>query len=195
MLDLFDAPLIDGLATARDFVTLAEEQALIAAIDRETLTPFQFQQWTGKRLTHSFGWNYDFATGALARAEPMPAWLLPLRDRAADFARLAPGEIEQALLIRYDPGAGIGWHKDRPIYDHILGISLGAPASMRFRRPRAGRWQRMAAPLEPRGIYHLAGEVRSQWEHSIMAIDRRRYSVTFRSFSAKGRRQAQAAAA
>src|SRR5579863_5942436 len=140
MLDLFDTPLIAGLATASEFVTPAQEQALIAAIDGQTLTPFQFHQWTGKRLTHSFGWSYDFQTGALTCADPMPSWLCAQRDRAARFAGLAPDALVQALLIRYDPGAGIGWHRDRPIYDHVIGISLGAPATMRFRRQHNGRW-------------------------------------------------------
>jgi alkylated DNA repair dioxygenase AlkB len=189
--ELFDLPLIAGLATACDFVTAAEEQALIAAIDREMLTPFQFHQWTGKRLVHSFGWSYDFQTGALTRSEPLPAWLLPIRDRAAAFARLAPADLVQALLIRYDPGAGIGWHKDRPIYAAVIGISLGAPASMRFRQWRGDRWLRATAPLAPRAIYHLSGEVRSAWEHSISAIDRPRFSITFRSFSEQGRSQAR----
>jgi alkylated DNA repair dioxygenase AlkB len=189
--ELFDLPLIAGLATAEEFVTIAEEQALIAAIDHETLTPFQFHQWTGKRLTHSFGWSYDFQTGALTQAEPLPAWLLPVRDRAAAFARLAPQDLVQALLIRYDPGAGIGWHKDRPIYQDIIGLSLGAAAQMRFRRPQGERWLRAAAPLAPRGIYHLSGEVRSGWEHSILAVERLRYSLTFRCFSAQGRKAAQ----
>jgi len=57
-----------------------------------------------------------------------------LKERAARFAGLQPDDLAQALLIRYDPGAGIGWHKDRSVFDHVVGISLGAPAVMRFRR-------------------------------------------------------------
>lgn len=186
MLDLFDAPLIAGLNLAADFVSAAEADRLIDAIDRETLTPFRFHQWTGRRLTHSWGWNYDFQTGALTRAQAMPKWLLALRDRAARFAGLAREDIVQALLTRYDAGAGIGWHKDRPIYQHVIGISLGAPAAMRFRRRRGDHWLRVAAPLAPRGIYHLSGEARTAWEHSIAPIDSIRYSITFRSFSAEG---------
>ncbi len=189
--DLFDTPIIAGLGTASDFVTPDEEQELIAAIDRQTLTPFQFHQWTGKRLTHGFGWSYDFQTGALNRAEAIPGWLAAIRDRAAGFAGLSPRDLVQSLLIRYDPGAGIGWHKDRPIYRHVIGISLGASAAMRFRRPQGDRWLRATVPLEPRGIYHLSGEVRAEWEHSIVAIDRPRYSVTFRSFSEQGRSQVE----
>jgi alkylated DNA repair protein (DNA oxidative demethylase) len=193
MLDLFDAPVIPGLKACDDFLSADEERALIAAIDGQDMTPFRFQQWTGKRLAHSFGWKYDFQSGALSRSEPMPDWLVAIRDRAAAFAGLAPDEIIQSLLIRYDAGAGIGWHKDRPIYEHVIGISLGAPAAMRFRRQRGDRWERATSPLEPRGIYHLSGEVRTEWEHSIADMDRTRWSITFRSFSDKGRRLAATA--
>ena len=191
--DLFDIPAVPGLDTRPAFLTPAEEHALIAAIDAVDLAPFRFQQWTGKRLTHSFGWQYDFQSGALGRGEPMPDWLLPIRDRAAVVAGLAPDALVQALLLRYDPGAGIGWHRDRPIYDQVVGVSLGAPATMRFRRKQGERWRRVNVPLEPRGLYHLSGEVRHDWEHSIAPIDETRWSITFRSFSAQGLRITAAA--
>lgn len=192
-LDLFDMPAVPGLHTHPDVVTLAEEAALIAAIDGVDLAPFRFQQWTGKRLTHGFGWQYDFQSGALSRGAPMPDWLLPIRDRAAAATGLAPDTLVQALLLRYDPGAGIGWHRDRPIYDQVVGISLGAPATMRFRRRDGERWRRANALLEPRGLYHLLGEVRHDWEHSIAPMDHVRWSITFRSFSRQGQRVAAAA--
>ena len=188
--DLFDTPPVPGLLTRPDVLTPAEEDALIAAIDRVGLTPFRFQQWTGKRLTHSFGWQYAFQTGALDRAAPIPGWLRPIRDRAAAAAGLDTGALVQALLIRYDAGAGIGWHRDRPIYDDVIGISLGAPAVMRFRRKEGNRWRRVAAELMPRGLYLLSGEARHGWEHSIAPMDETRWSITFRSFSPAGRRLA-----
>jgi alkylated DNA repair dioxygenase AlkB len=188
--DLFDMPAVPGLRTYPDVLTPAEEAALIAAIDGVGLAPFRFQQWTGKRLTHSFGWQYDFQSGALSQGAPLPDWLLPIRDRAAAATGLAPDALVQALLLRYDPGAGIGWHRDRPIYDQIVGISLGAPATMRFRRRDGERWRRANAPLEPRALYHLSGEVRHDWEHSIAAIEQCRWSITFRSFSVQGQRVA-----
>ena len=190
--DLFDIPPVPGLHTRPDFLTGVEERALIAAIDGVDLAPFRFQQWTGKRLTHSFGWQYDFQSGALSRGAAMPDWLLPIRDRAAAAAGLASDALVQALLLRYDPGAGIGWHRDRPIYDQVVGISLGAAATMRFRRRDGERWRRANAPLEPRGLYHLSGEVRHDWEHSIAPIEQCRWSITFRSFSSRGLRIAPA---
>jgi DNA oxidative demethylase len=183
MLDLFGAPVLPGLATARDFVTEAEEQALTTAIDAAGLAPFRFQGWTGKRLTVAYGWSYDFEAARMARADPFPAWLLPFRDRAARFARLPPDALAQALLLRYDAGSGIGWHKDRPVFGHVVGISLGAPAAMRFRRRRGGTFLRARVPLEPRAAYHLNGEARHEWEHSTAEMDRTRWSVTFRSLA------------
>ncbi len=188
MLDLFDAPILPGIAMRQGLIAGDEEPALVAAIDAQDLTPFKFQQWTGKRLTHSFGWKYDFQNGELSRAEPMPTWLLDLRDRMATFARLDPNALIQALLIRYDIGAGIGWHKDRPIYEHVLGLSLGAPATMRLRRRDGAKWQRLSFPLEPRASYHLSGEARHEWEHSIAEMERPRHSITFRTLSERGRR-------
>ena len=186
--DLFDTPVLPGLAVASDVVTEDEERSLIAAIDATELEPFRFQGWTGKRLTSSFGWHYDFETSQVARADPIPDWLLPIRDRVAAFAKLEPDRLIQALLIRYDPGAGIGWHRDRPIYEHVLGISLGAPAEMRFRRRRGERdFERAALPLTPRHAYHISGAARHDWEHSIVEMDRARWSITFRGPSEKGR--------
>jgi alkylated DNA repair protein (DNA oxidative demethylase) len=187
MLDLFPAPVIPGLTSVDNLVTPDEERELIAAIDLQPLSPFRFQGWTGKRLTVSFGWTYDFDAGRLHRGEPLPDWLLPYRDRSAGFAGLDPAALVQALLIRYDPGAGIGWHKDRPQFEHVIGLSLGAPAVMRLRRRReGGGFDRRTAPLTPRAAYHLSGEARHGWEHGIAAIDSTRWSLTFRTLRAGG---------
>ena len=184
---LFGEPSLAGLSQAGGFVAQDEERMLIAAIDAAALSPFRYHGWLGKRLTASYGWSYDFDGASFAPAEAIPGWLLPVREKAARFAGLPPGELVQALLIRYDPGAGIGWHRDRPVFGHVLGISLGAPATMRFRRRQRGGFDRASAVLAPRSIYHLTGEARHQWEHSIAAMAATRWSITFRSLSEKGR--------
>lgn len=183
--DLFDRPLVAGLSLAEAIVTPSEEQELIAYLDGVGLSPFRFHGWLGKRLTASYGWRYDFDTASFGPAEPIPDWLLPLREKAASFAGLIPADLVQALLIRYDPGAGIGWHRDRPVFEHVIGVSLAAPASMRFRRRRPGGFDRASALLAPRSAYHLTGAARHQWEHSIAAMEMTRWSITFRSLSTR----------
>ena len=116
-----------------------------------------------------------------AEAPPLPAWLAPLRERAEAFAGLDPGAFAQALLIRYDPGAGIGWHRDRPQFGVVAGLSLGAPAVLRLRRRVGDRFERRALPLPPRSVYVLAGEARHGWEHSLSPQEGLRHSLTLRS--------------
>lgn len=185
--DLFAAPLLPGLRYASDFLGAGEEEDLITQIDAVDLAPFRFQRWTGKRLTATFGWRYDFENGSFCRGDPIPEFLLPIRERAATFADLTADALEQALLIRYDPGAGIGWHRDRPVFEHVIGISLGSPAPMRFRRRLEKGFARTKIPLNPRSIYLLSGEARHAWEHSIDALSAPRWSITFRTLSDKGR--------
>lgn len=179
--DLFGAPLLPGLGYGDAIVDVAEECALVARIQAADLTPFQFQQWEGKRLTRSFGWTYDFQTGHFAPGEPMPEWLEPLRCRAAAFAGVRAEDLVQTLLIEYGAGAGIGWHRDRPVFEHVIGVSLGSPATMRFRRRAGAKFERASADVAPRSIYYMSGEARNEWEHSIAAMLAPRWSITFRS--------------
>ena len=181
--DLFaDQPAIPGLQIAADAIDPAWEDALADRIDAAPLEPFRFGQWTGKRLTAYYGSGYDFQRGRPQSAPPLPEWLCDLRARLAPLFGIAPDALEQALLIRYDPGAGIGWHRDRPQYGKVVGLSLGAPAVLRLRRRRpSGGFDRHEVPLAPRSAYLLSGEVREAWEHSIVPQELTRRSITFRT--------------
>ncbi len=181
--DLFGAPILPGLDQHDDIVSTEEAAELIRRIDAVELTPFRFQGFLGKRLTAAFGWRYDYDRAAYERATPIPDFLLPLRARAASFAGLGDEDLVQALLIRYDPGAGIGWHRDRPMFEHVIGVSLGAEATLRFRKRADRGFIRAKAPLKPRAAYHLCGEARWEWEHSIAEMAVTRWSVTFRSLA------------
>ena len=181
--DLFAQPRLPGLYLFENSVSPADEQALTAAIDAVELSPFRFQGWLGKRLTAAYGWSYDFDTGRFAPAGAIPDWLLPLRQTAARLTGLPVDDLVQALLIRYDPGAGIGWHRDRPVFGHIVGVSLGAGTTMLFRRRQPDGFDRVAVDLPPRSIYHITGEARHAWEHSIAPMGEARWSVTFRTLA------------
>jgi alkylated DNA repair dioxygenase AlkB len=142
---------------------------------------FEFQGYLGNRRTVSFGLHYEFNGSGLQETEPMPRWLLPLRNRAAAWAGLASEALEHVLLTEYAPGAGIGWHRDRPVFEDVVGLSLLAPARLRFRREAGEKWERKALLAEPRSAYLLRGPAREEWQHSIAAMEALRYSITFRS--------------
>jgi DNA oxidative demethylase len=187
---LFDAPLITGLRYEDEVISRAEEHALVERLESLELAPFRFHGWLGNRRTQSFGWRYDFEDASFTPAEPIPEWLQPLRERAAALAALEPEEFVHVLLARYDPGAGIGWHRDRDVFDEVVGFSLNTPATLRFRRRTGTGFRRASLEVEPRSAYLLAGEARHDWEHSISPGDQLRFSITFRALSDKGRRTA-----
>jgi alkylated DNA repair protein (DNA oxidative demethylase) len=184
---LFDEPLIAGLDYREDLITPVEEETLIGRLEQLDLTPFRFQGWLGNRKTQSFGWRYDFDDASFAPGEPIPGWLEPLREKAAAFARLEAREFVHALLARYDPGAGIGWHRDRDVFDRVVGISLASPAILRFRQRTATSFRRASLEVLPRSAYLLSGESRWDWEHRIVPGEQLRFSITFRTLSEKGR--------
>jgi len=188
--DLFGETVIAGFEYRPEFITRAEERDLAGRLGEEELSPFKFQGWTGKRLTRTYGWRYDFDDRSFAPSEPIPAWLEPLRAKAAAFAGIDPEECVHVLLVRYDPGAGIGWHRDRPVFETVVGVSLGSPATLRFRRRRPGGFDRANVEVEPRSAYLLSGAARHEWEHSIAPGDTLRFSITFRTLSDKGRQAA-----
>jgi alkylated DNA repair dioxygenase AlkB len=188
---LFDAPLIAGLSYREEVISVAEEEALVEHLVAADLSPFRFHGWLGNRKTKSFGWRYDFEDASFSPTEPIPGWLTPLRKTAAAFAEVDPDDFVQVLLARYDPGAGIGWHRDRDIFERVVGFSLLTPATLRFRRRRPGGFDRAKVEVAPCSAYLHAGEVRWEWEHSIAPGEQLRFSITFRTLSDKGCRIAR----
>jgi alkylated DNA repair dioxygenase AlkB len=190
---LFDEPLIAGLIYRSDVLSEAEEKTLLDRLMPLDLAPFRFHGWLGNRKTQSFGWRYDFDDASFTPTEPVPEWLHPLREKAATLANVQATDFVHVLLARYDPGAGIGWHRDRDVFEKVVGISLNTPATLRFRQRRADGFRRAAIDVEPRSAYLIWGESRWDWEHSISPGDQLRFSITFRTLSEKGRRIAERA--
>jgi alkylated DNA repair dioxygenase AlkB len=171
-----------GMRYVEDLITPGEERDLAAFIKGLPLQPFEFTGgFKGNRRVLSFGSRYDYAAQRVADAPPIPTELLGLRDNAAAFAELEPHSLQQALVTEYAPGAGIGWHRDRPHYGDIIGISLLATCTFRLRLKTGNTWQRSALAAAPRSAYILSGDSRETWEHSIPPLGQLRYSVTFRT--------------
>ena len=157
----------EGLAYRPHLVTAEEEAELIGAIAALELKPFEFRGYLGLRRVKAFGWRYDYGVQTVQRAAEIPPFLLSLRARAAQLARLQPEQLQHALVTEYQPGAGIGWHRDRPQFGEVVAVSLASACVIRFRRRRAAGWERASLPAEPRSAYLLTGPARSEWEHSI----------------------------
>jgi alkylated DNA repair dioxygenase AlkB len=177
--------LPEGFEYRPDLLSPAEEAELLGCFKQLEFKPFEFHGYLGNRRVVSFGLHYDFAGGGMTRAEEIPDFLLPLRDRAAAFAGLAAAELEHVLVAQYPPGAGIGWHRDRPAFGDVIGVSLVSACRFRLRRKSGAGWERAALRVEPRSVYLLRGPARWEWQHSIPPGEQLRYSVTFRSLRAK----------
>ena len=91
--------------------------------------------------------------------------------------------VRQILCTEYDTGVGIGWHRDKPHFDRVFGLSLGSPCKFRFRRPIGEKWERFTLDAEPRSLYMMSGASRQVWEHSIPGVEAPRYSITFRTMA------------
>jgi alkylated DNA repair dioxygenase AlkB len=170
----------EGLRYAAEFVSPAAEQDLIARTAALPLQPFQFGQYEGKRRVASFGFRYDYALRRLQEAEPIPDWLNPIVEQVQAFGGPST-RIRQVLCTEYDVGVGIGWHRDKPHFDRVFGLSLGSACKFRFRRPIGEKWERFTLDAAPRSLYMMSGASRLVWEHSIPAVEAPRYSITFRT--------------
>jgi alkylated DNA repair dioxygenase AlkB len=176
-----EASLPEGFAYRSDVISPAEESRLIREIARLPFKEFQFYGFEGKRRVVSFGWHYDFSQHKALPAEPIPEFLHDVYRTVKKASGLALPHLKQVLVTEYAPGAPIGWHKDRPVFGNVMGLSLASACTFRLRKSKGkGRWERVSLRLEPRSAYLLSGAARWTWEHSIPPVDKLRYSITFR---------------
>ena len=182
-LTLFGATRVlpEGFRYQPEILRPEEEQSIVERVRSLPFKEFEFQGFVGKRRTVSFGWRYDFNDRSLQKAEDIPDFLLSLREAAAEFAELPAAALQQVLVTEYDAGAAIGWHRDKKIFGDVVGISLLSTCRFRFRRKSGSSWERAAITAEPRSVYLLRGPSRTEWEHSIPAVETLRYSITYRS--------------
>ena len=172
----------EGLVYRPELLTPDEERALLDELERLDFHEIRMHGVVAKRTARHFGVDYDYdARAAVHEAEPIPDWLVPVRERAAELAGVAPEELAEILVQRYPPGAPIGWHRDAPAFGIVVGISLGSAARMRFRRDKGGVRRTFELELEPRSGYVLAGEARNAWQHHVPPAKALRYSITFRT--------------
>ena len=172
----------EGLLYREDFVTAEEEARLLSVLSSLEFRAVVMRGQAARRTVRMFGLDYDYERGELVPAEPLPASMAWLRDRCAEWMERDPADLVQILVSRYPEGAGIGWHRDAPMFgSKIAGVSLLAPCRMRFQRTVKGVRSVAELELAPRSAYLLTGKARWSWQHSIPATKSLRYSVTFRT--------------
>jgi len=171
----------EGLVYRPDVLAPEEERALLDVLAGLRFDPIVIRGQAAKRTARHYGLDYDYESRTPRPGEPVPDWLHVARDRAAALAEVEPEELVEILVQRYPPGSTIGWHRDAPAFDLVVGLSLDAPARLRFQRGKRERRRVWELVVEPRSGYVLAGEARRSWEHSIPPTKELRHSITFRT--------------
>lgn len=174
-----DDLLPPGLDYASAFVTAAEEAELLALLATLPMAHATHQQYTARRRVH------------FIEPDLLPPPLQRLRDRLAAWAGVAPADFVHALVSEYRPGTPLGWHRDAPQYEVVCGVSLGGPATLRFRpwpveSPKAA--DIVALDLAPRSAYAMRGPARWGWQHGVPPVKALRWSVTMRTARPAGDR-------
>ncbi len=163
-------------------MTPEEERALLDLLGALDFHEVTMRGQTARRTVRHFGLDYDYASGDLVPTEPLPEEMGWLRERCAALMERPHEDLEQILLSRYPAGAGIGWHRDAPMFgSRIAGVSLGAACRMRFQRTVGGQRCTSEVTLAPRSAYLLTGKARWSWQHMIPPTKDLRYSITFRT--------------
>lgn len=186
--ELFPPSWPAGLVYREEFIGAAEEQQLLSEIQKLPLRESQYRQYTARRRTVNYGSSYDFTHLQAKPAPPIPEFLSAVRSRAAAWARVRPEDFVQALIAEYRPGTPLGWHRDVPDFELVVGISLGGAARLRFRPyPWSPEKKASAFALElaPRSAYILRDEARWGWQHHVPPTKVLRYSITLRTASDK----------
>jgi len=189
---LFDAlPVSEprGFRYQEDFLSPAEEAGLIELAQALPLREMRYKSYTARRRVLSFGGQYDFDANRLRAAGDIIPALEPLRAKAAAWLGVAPTAFTQILLAEYRPGTPLGWHRDVPDFEDVVGVSLLSEAVLRFRpyRPGAPASRRVIKlALAPRSVYLLRGPARWDWQHSVAPTALLRYSITLRTAAGAG---------
>lgn len=183
MSDLFGKPeLPEGFHYSPDVLLPAQEKRFAERFERLPLKPFEFRGYEGNRRIFTFGHRYAFAGQDPREDASIPDYFQPIIDIASQISGRPTEAFEQIMVTEYAPGAGIGWHRDRPTYEDIVAVSFLAPCTLRLRQKVGENWERRFAQIEPRSAYLLRGAARNDWQHSIAPMDVLRYSVTLRTF-------------
>jgi len=181
-----EPPIPKGFQYLPEWISATEEHTLLQQITALAFAEIRMHGVVAKRRVVHFGWDYGYESWRITQTDPIPVWLIPLRERAATLMEVPAVAVEEVLVSRYEPGAAIGWHRDAPMFGPVVvGISLLGACRMRFQRHVEGVRQTADYILASRSAYVLAGGARFSWQHSIPPTKELRYSITFRTVQDK----------
>ncbi|XP_010478904.1 PREDICTED: alkylated DNA repair protein alkB homolog 8 [Camelina sativa] len=183
---LVDSELnIPGLFLIPEFVSVEEEQQLLAAVDA--------RPWIGlaKRRVQHYGYEFCYGTRNVDTKKPLgelPSFVSPILERISLFSNLdndqSSLDLDQLTVNEYPSGVGLSPHIDThsAFEDCIFSLSLAGPCIMEFRRYSVSTWKASTADAEklgdsscikkalylpPRSMLLLSGEARYAWNHYI----------------------------
>jgi alkylated DNA repair dioxygenase AlkB len=183
--ELFSAQssLPEGCEYLPQLLNVAQEEDLLGHIRTLRLEEAHYKEWRARRRIVSFGGCYDFTRNELTPGPPIPEFLYGLRAQVAGWAKIPAERIQHALIAEYRPQTPLGWHRDVPDFEEVMGVSLLGRARLRFRPwpPRPGQRTLHTLDLLPRSAYVLRGAARWHWQHAVSPTRELRYSITFRT--------------
>jgi alkylated DNA repair dioxygenase AlkB len=171
----------EGLVLVPELLNVDEEAQLLERLADLRFDAIVMHGQAARRTARHYGVGYDYESRTPQPGEPVPEWLVAVRERAADLAGERSEDLVEVLVQCYPPGATIGWHRDAPAFGTVVGVSLLGTCRLRFQRGTGDRRRVWEIALPPRSGYVLAGEARRSWQHSISPTKELRYSITFRT--------------
>jgi alkylated DNA repair dioxygenase AlkB len=177
------AALPEGFTYQPGFLTATQEAQLLEVIQALPFREARYKEWHARRRIVSYGGSYDFSRNELTAAPPIPEFLHPLRAQVARWAGIPVSRIGHAMIAEYPQATPLGWHRDVPQFEHVIGVSLLGHARLRFRPwpPKPNQRTTWAIDLEPRSAYVLRDAARWRWQHAVSPTKELRYSITFRT--------------
>ena len=170
-----------GLRYLPELLEEAEERDLLGLLGGLRYSEVRMHGQVARRVVRHYGFDYEFESAEVRPGEPVPEWLDGVRERCARLLDVPTAALAEVLVTRYPPAAGIGWHRDAPVFGDVVGVSLASGCSLRFQRGSGEQRRVFEQPLAPRSAYVLSGPSRTVWQHSIPAVPVERYSLTFRT--------------
>lgn len=156
-----------------DFITPEEEANLLQNIQ---ISGSNKKNTKSRNSIRRFGSSDPYKANVLS--PHVPEYFNFLLDRLVDkkFVDIRPNSV---TINEYMEGQEITAHIDSKTSGEIISVlSLLSDATMGFCRPR--RQEKHLVELPNRSLVQMRGVIRHDWQHFILPVKAKRYSIVFR---------------